>query len=138
MVEAGEDLRLSRESGEPVRVRREGVGEDLQRDLAVELGVGGLPDLAHAALAQEGGHVIVPEAGTYGAVSRLRSHSSARRSVRCLVATAVDGLSWIKPCPLEPPIVVRVDRERADEPHELGVLTRTAARPWRRSSPSSD
>ena len=30
----------------------EGVGEDLQGDLAVELRVGGLPDLAHAALAQ--------------------------------------------------------------------------------------
>ena len=46
VVEAGEDLRLPFESGEPVRVRREGVGEDLEGDLAVELRVGGLPDLA--------------------------------------------------------------------------------------------
>ena len=37
MVEAGENLRFPREPGEPVRVPREGVGEDLQRDLAVEL-----------------------------------------------------------------------------------------------------
>ena len=33
MVEAGEDLRLPREPGEAIRVSREGVGEDLQRDL---------------------------------------------------------------------------------------------------------
>ena len=32
---------------------RESVGEDLQRDLAVELGVGGLPGLSHSALAEE-------------------------------------------------------------------------------------
>ena len=31
--------------------------------LAVELRVGGLPDLAHAALAEQGGHVVVAEAG---------------------------------------------------------------------------
>ena len=42
MVEAGEDLRLALEPGEAVRISREGVGEDLQGDLAVELGVGGL------------------------------------------------------------------------------------------------
>ncbi len=63
MVEAGEDLRLPFEPGEAIWISREGVGEDLQRDLAVELRVGGLPDLAHPALAQEGGDVIVPEAG---------------------------------------------------------------------------
>ena len=38
----------------------------LQRDIAVELGVGGLPDLPHAAFADEGGHVVVPEAVTDG------------------------------------------------------------------------
>jgi len=63
VVEAGEDLRFPLEPREPIRVSREGVGQDLQRDLAVELRVGGLPDLSHAALAQEGGDVVVPEAG---------------------------------------------------------------------------
>ncbi len=63
VVEAGEDLRLPLEPGEPVRISREGVGEDLQGDLAVELGVGGLPDLAHPALAKEGRDVVVAEAG---------------------------------------------------------------------------
>ena len=51
---------------------REGVGEDLQGDLAVELGVGGLPDLAHAALAEEGGDVVVGYA--------LQSHWSQARN----------------------------------------------------------
>ena len=46
MVEAGENLRFPREPGEPIRIRREGVRESFQGDLAVELGVGRLPDLA--------------------------------------------------------------------------------------------
>ena len=40
-----------------------GVGEDLQGDLAAQQGVGGLPDLAHPAFPEQGGHVEVPEAG---------------------------------------------------------------------------
>ena len=63
VVEAGEDLRLPREPGEAVRVAGEGVGENLQRDLAAQLGIRGLPDLSHAALAEQGGHVVVSEAG---------------------------------------------------------------------------
>ena len=63
MVQAGEDLRLPREPGEAVRVVCEGVRQDLQRDLAVELRIGGLPDLAHAALAEQRGDVVVAEAG---------------------------------------------------------------------------
>ena len=66
VVEAGEDLGLPREPGEPIWISREGVGEDLQGDLAIELRVGGLPDLAHPALAEEGGDVVVPEAGAGG------------------------------------------------------------------------
>ena len=60
------DLRLPLEPGEAIRIVREGVGQDLQGDLAVELGVGGLPDLAHAPLAEEGRDVVVPEAGASG------------------------------------------------------------------------
>ena len=58
MVEAGQDLRLPREPGEPIRVIREGVREDLQGDLAVQLRVGGLPDLAHPALAEEPHYLV--------------------------------------------------------------------------------
>ncbi len=56
--------RVNRESRSGVS--REGVGEDLQRDLAVELRVGRLPDLAHAALAEQGGDVVVAEASAGG------------------------------------------------------------------------
>ena len=34
--------------------------------MAIQLGVSGLVDLPHAPLADEGGHVVVPEAGTDG------------------------------------------------------------------------
>ncbi len=63
VVEAGRHLRLPLEPGEAVRVVGEGVRQELQRDLAVELRVGGLPHLSHAALADEGGNVIMPKAG---------------------------------------------------------------------------
>ena len=58
MVEAGEDLSLPLEPGEPIRVAGEGIGQDLQGDIAVELRVGGLPDLAHPALAEEGRYLV--------------------------------------------------------------------------------
>ena len=60
--ERRENVRLPREPGEPIRIAGEGVRKDLQRDLAAQLGVGGLPDLAHAALTKEGRDVVVPEA----------------------------------------------------------------------------
>ncbi len=44
------------------------------------LRVGGLPDLAHAALAEEGGHVIVPEAST-GRQGHDRSVGDAYRAI---------------------------------------------------------
>ena len=50
------------------RARRSGSlanasGRIFSADLAVELGVGGLIDLPHAPLADEGGHIVVAEAG---------------------------------------------------------------------------
>ena len=61
VVEAGEQLRLPLEPGEAVGVLGEGVGEDLQGDLAVELGIGRLPDLAHPAFAEFGGDTVMPQ-----------------------------------------------------------------------------
>ena len=49
MVERGEDLRLALEAREPLGIARERVGQNLQRDVAVELGVAGPIDLAHPA-----------------------------------------------------------------------------------------
>jgi hypothetical protein len=39
------------------------VGIDVFSLRGLKLRVGGLPDLSHAALAQQGGYVVVPEAG---------------------------------------------------------------------------
>ena len=63
MVEAGENLRLSLEAGQAIRIGSERLWKHLQRDLAVELRVSGLVDLPHPALADEGGDVIVAESG---------------------------------------------------------------------------
>ena len=66
VVETGEHLRFPLEPGEAIWVGREGVGKNLQGDLTPELRVGGLIDLSHPPLADEGGDVVVPEAGTDG------------------------------------------------------------------------
>ena len=42
--------------------RSERLRQNLERHLAVQLRVGGLPDLPHPSLADEGGHVVVAEA----------------------------------------------------------------------------
>ena len=39
------------------------VQQDLQRHLSIELRIGRLVDLAHASLADEGGHVVVRQPG---------------------------------------------------------------------------
>ena len=61
MVQRGEDFGFPLEPSEPIRIRRERLGQDLGRHLAVQLGVGRLVDLSHPALADEGGHVVVGE-----------------------------------------------------------------------------
>ena len=63
MVQAGQHLRFPLKPSEPIRVRGEGVGEDLQRDVVAELRVGGAIDLAHAAFADESGDVVMCEPG---------------------------------------------------------------------------
>jgi hypothetical protein len=73
VVETGEDLRFSLEPGEPIWILREGVRQGLQRDLAVELGVGRLPHLSHATLANEGGHGVVTKAS-----AGTQSHSAVK------------------------------------------------------------
>ena len=66
VVEAGENLSFSLEPGQAIRIGGEGFGEDLERHLAVELGVDGLIDLSHAAFADEGGYVVMAESGADG------------------------------------------------------------------------
>ena len=59
-------LRFSLEPSEAIRVGSERLGEDLERNLALELGIGGLIDLPHAAFADLGGDGIGAEAGADG------------------------------------------------------------------------
>src|SRR6516165_4838682 len=53
--------RLAREPRQPVRIVREVVRQDLDGDFAVELGIRGAPDDAHAALAELRFNPVVPE-----------------------------------------------------------------------------
>ena len=84
VVEGRDRLRLPLEPGEAVRIVRERVRQDLQRDLTVELSVGGLPDLAHAPFADEGGHIVVPEAGASG-----QGHKLCARRIGSFYAQAI-------------------------------------------------
>ena len=49
MVERREDLRFALEPREPIGIAGEGVGQDLQRDVAIELRVARAIDLPHPA-----------------------------------------------------------------------------------------
>jgi len=59
MVEGGQDPRLALETGQPLGILGKGLGQDLDRDLATELAVLGPVDLAHPALAELVGDVVV-------------------------------------------------------------------------------
>ena len=61
MVQAGENLRFALEAGKPIRVRGKRLGQDLQRDLPVELGIGGLPHFAHPTFTELGGDRVMTE-----------------------------------------------------------------------------
>ncbi len=61
MVQRGEHLRFTFEAGEPVRIHGEQFGQDLQRDVPIELGVPCAIDLAHAASAERTDDLIRPK-----------------------------------------------------------------------------
>ena len=63
MVQAGKNLRFALEPCEPIRISRKRLGQNLERHLAVQLGIGGLIDLSHPALADEGGDVVMAQSG---------------------------------------------------------------------------
>ena len=71
--------------------------------LAAQLGVGGLPDLAHAAFAKEGGDVVVPERG-----SGREDHGV--RDDRCIVAQTLAGFR-VPPTPGALPFSIAVKEE---------------------------
>ena len=64
MIERGQHLRFPLKAREALRVLDEGVGEDLQRDIAVELRVTGLVHLSHPACPELLGDDVLSELGT--------------------------------------------------------------------------
>ena len=72
MIQRRERLRFAREPRQPVGVAGEGVGQDLQRDIAIELRIARAKHLAHAAGADLGGDFVGTEAGARG-----QSHGDA-------------------------------------------------------------
>ncbi len=88
------------EPGEAIRIGGERLGEDLERHLAVQLGVGGLIDLAHAPLADEGGHVVVGDAvtdfllGEERLIQKLGGSLKRRYGTEVPDATEIRLLTW--------------------------------------------
>ncbi len=66
MIEGGEDLRLAREARQPGRIRGQGGRDQLDRNVASELGVGGAIHLAHGTLAEFGAEAVVGDRVRHG------------------------------------------------------------------------
>ena len=62
--QTGKNLCFPLEAGEAVGVCRKRLGQDLERHLPVQLGVGGFPHLPHPAFTQLGGDVVMAESRT--------------------------------------------------------------------------
>jgi hypothetical protein len=69
VIERGEHLRLAVEAGHAVGIGGEGFGQDLEGDVAIQLGVGGAPDFTHATCTQLGRDAVMRNAG-------MRAHCS--------------------------------------------------------------
>src|SRR5262245_61145643 len=92
MVQRGERLRLAGEAGEAFGIVGEDIGQDFDRDVAIELRVPGFVDLAHAAGADGGGYFVRTESSArrewhsrgslHGLHSCCRARERSRVSVR--------------------------------------------------------
>ena len=63
MVQRRERLGFAREPGEPIGIVRERVGQDFERDVAIELRVASPIDLSHPAFADRRSDFVDAEAG---------------------------------------------------------------------------
>ena len=66
MVERGQQLRLTLETGDAIRITCEGFRQDLQRDLAIQLNIARAIDLAHSARPKGGENLVRAEARPIG------------------------------------------------------------------------
>ena len=63
MLQRGEDFSFALKTGEPIVVSGQGVRQNLDGDLTLQLGIGGPIDYARAAGADLGGHLVDAEPG---------------------------------------------------------------------------
>ena len=66
MVQRREHLGFALEARQPIRRRARSLGQDLDRDVAIQLRVARPEDLAHAAFADAGDNFVDTETGTGG------------------------------------------------------------------------
>ena len=66
MIQRGQRLRFARESRQAIRIVRERLGQDLDRDVAIQLRIARAIDLAHAPFADLRGDFVDAEAGAGG------------------------------------------------------------------------
>jgi hypothetical protein len=74
MVQRGEHLGFALKAGEAIRIRREGLGQNLQRDVAIELRVAGAIHLSHPARPKERDDLVGAETG-----ARRKGHGMSAR-----------------------------------------------------------
>ncbi len=87
MLERGGGLRLLDEAPTPIGVVRQIVGQDLERDIAIQPRVGGAVDNAHAAAADLFSDTVVPEEAS-GDIHELAERILARRNLARLPLSA--------------------------------------------------
>ena len=80
MIEPRQDLSLAGEAGHAVGVGRKRFRQDLDGNLAAELGVGRTPDFAHAALAEFGRDAVMGDALLQAQRRDLRSSFTLART----------------------------------------------------------
>ena len=98
VVERRQDLRFALEAGQPFGVVHEGVGQDLQRDIAVQLGITGLVHFAHAACTDGGEDFVGAEGGAGLKWHQLSDPPSSRPLAdSCRPVAATSSPTWPSP-----------------------------------------
>jgi hypothetical protein len=64
VVQRREHLRFAPEARQALQIDRERIGQDLERDVAIELRVARAIDLPHSAAADRGEHVVRAKSGS--------------------------------------------------------------------------